>query len=98
MRFPAPLVLALGLGFSLAMVAARGSATVATPAALDEDCLTCHGDPDLKKADGTSLFDQEGQGHEPRPSGPPASTATRPQGGRGLPHAEKPGRSLRRLS
>jgi predicted CXXCH cytochrome family protein len=66
--FPAPLALALGLGIGLAMAAASGAAAVGTSAASDEDCLTCHGDPDLEKADGTSLyFDQEkakGTSHE----------------------------------
>jgi predicted CXXCH cytochrome family protein len=49
---PIPFILALGLGLSLAVAFAAGGPSV--PA--DEDCLTCHSDPDLKRADGTSLY------------------------------------------
>jgi len=49
---PVPFILALGLGLSLAVAFAAGGPSV--PA--DEDCLTCHSDPDLKRADGTSLY------------------------------------------
>lgn len=50
-----PVLFALGLGVGLTAASARGAASTA-----DDDCLTCHGDRDLKRADGTSLyFDQE---------------------------------------
>ncbi|MDH4196711.1 MAG: cytochrome c3 family protein [Candidatus Aminicenantes bacterium] len=53
-------ILALGLGYGLAFTSPSGPAALGTPAVSDDDCLTCHGDPELNRADGTSLyFDQD---------------------------------------